>query len=348
MQRMRDRPAGKGRNMMLPASMTYVDAPQPGGPEVLRLGSGPVSEPKGEEVLIRVLAAGVNRVDVQQRRGGYLPPPGASPILGLEVAGEIVALGDGVAGWRIGDRVCALINSGGYAEYCAAPAAQCLPWPKGYDAIKAAALPETYFTVWANLFAKETLRPGESLLIQGGSSGIGVTAIQLARERGARAVYATAASAAKCEACRKLGAEAAINYREEDFVDRIRDLTGGMGVDVVLDMVGAPYVARNLRCLAMGGRLVMIGFLEGSKTDAFDFARLMIRHLTITGSTMRPRSVAQKGAIADDLRREVWPVLEQGRCGPVIDSVFPLARAAEAHALMESSRHIGKIMLTLD
>lgn len=330
--------------MEVPARMRYIQTEGSGGPEVLRLAAGPVPLPKSDEVLIRVRAAGVNRVDVQQRRGGYSPPPGASPVLGLEVAGEIVAAGSEVVGHGLGDRVCALINSGGYAEYCAAPAAPCLPWPQGYDALKAAALPETYFTVWANLFANGLLRAGESILIHGGSSGIGVTAIQLAREFGAT-VYTTAGSAAKCEACRALGAVAAINYRAEDFVERIRELTDAQGVNVVLDIVGASYAARNLRCLAMGGRLVMIGFLEGAKTGEFDFTRIVVRHLTITGSTMRPRPVAQKAEIAADLRRKVWPVLNQGRCGPVIDSVFPLARAAEAHARMESSQHIGKIML---
>lgn len=331
--------------MPLPTEMRYINSDGPGGPEVLRLDTGPVPQPKAGEVLIKVAAAGVNRVDVQQRKGGYAPPPGASSVLGLEVAGEIVAVGPGIARYDVGARVCALIESGGYAEYCVAPGPQCLPWPTGFDAIAAAALPETFFTVWANLFSNGTLKPGESLLVHGGSSGIGVTAIQLAREFGAY-VYATAGSTAKCEACVSLGALAAINYKDEDFVERIRALTDGRGVDVVLDIVGAPYVPRNLRCLAMRGRLVMIAFLEGSKIGEFDFSRVLMRHLTITGSTLRPRTVAQKAALAEELHREVWPVLAAGRCKPVIDTVLPLARAAEAHALMESSRHIGKIMLT--
>jgi NADPH2:quinone reductase len=295
-------------------------------------------------VLIRVLAAGVNRPDVQQRKGAYPPPPGASPVIGLEVAGEVVAAGSDVTRWAIGDRVCALANGGGYAEYCAAPATQCLPWPAGYDAIRAAALPETYFTVWANLFQLGRLRSGESALIHGGTSGIGVTAIQLAREFAATA-YATAGSDEKCAACLRLGAHAAVNYRTQDFVEEIRRLTEKRGVDVVLDMVGAPYMARNVRVLAMDGRLVLIAFLEGSKAENFDFTPIMVRRLTITGSTMRPRTTAQKGAIAAELREKIWPVLDAGRCGPVIHASFPLARAADAHRLMESGAHIGKIML---
>jgi NADPH2:quinone reductase len=330
--------------MPLPERMTLIETDGPGGPEVLRPGTAPLPEPEPHEVLIRVHAAGVNRVDVQQRQGEYRPPPGASAVLGLEVAGDVIAVGAEVTQYKPGDRVCALVSAGGYAQYCTAPAAQCLPWPKGYDALHAAALPETYFTVWANVFEIARLRAGESILVHGGTSGIGVTAIQLAREHGAR-VYATAGSAAKCEACVSLGAEAAINYREEDFVERIRQLTNGDGVNVVFDIVGAPYVPRNLRCLAMRGRLVMIAFQQGSKIAEFDFALIVRKHLTITGSTLRPRTVAQKAEIAQELRAKVWPVLEAGRCRPVIDTVFPLSQAAEAHALMESSRHIGKIML---
>ncbi len=330
--------------MSLPQSMTFIAAEGAGGPEVLKPARAPLPQPKPDEVLIRVLAAGVNRPDVQQRKGVYPPPPGASPIIGLEVAGEVAAAGPDAAGLQLGDRVCALTNGGAYAEYCTAPAAQCLPWPKGYDAIRAAALPENYFTVWANLFGHGRLQSGESVLVHGGTSGIGVTAIQLAHEFGSK-VFATAGSDEKCEACRKLGADAAINYRTADFVEEVKRLTDGRGVDVVLDMVGAPYAARNLRCLAMDGRLVLIAFMQGSKVEQFDLLPIMLRRLTITGSTMRPRTTAQKGALAKALREQVWPVLDQGRAGPVIYKVFPLAQASEAHALMESSTHVGKIML---
>jgi NADPH2:quinone reductase len=330
--------------MSLPTSMTFIEADGAGGPEVLKPAAGPVPVPKPDEVLIRVLACGVNRPDVAQRQGHYPPPPGASPIIGLEAAGEVAAVGDAVQGLRVGDRVAALTNGGAYAEYCVAPASQCLPWPAGYDAVRAAALPETTFTVWANLFQGGRLAEGESALVHGGTSGIGVTAIQLGAAFGAT-MFATAGSAEKCAACVRLGAAAAIPYREQDFVAEIKRLTGGRGVDVILDMVGAPYIARNLRSLAMDGRLVQIAFLEGSKVEAFDFLHVMTRRLTITGSTMRPRSTAQKAAIADALRAKVWPLLDAGRCAPVIHAVFPLAEAAAAHALMESSAHIGKIML---
>jgi NADPH2:quinone reductase len=330
--------------MKLPETMTYIAADGAGGPEVLKPAIGPVPTPKPDEVLIRVLAAGVNRPDVAQRMGSYPPPANASPIIGLEVAGEVVAAGAEVSQYNPGDRVCALTNGGGYAEYCVAPAPQTLPWPAGYDAIRAAALPETFFTVWANLFMHGRLARGESVLIHGGTSGIGVTAIQLAKEFGA-SVYATAGSDAKTEACRKLGADGAINYRTADFLEEIRRLTDKRGVDVVLDMVGAPYFVRNLRCLAMDGRLVQIAFLEGSKVENFDLTPVMTKRLVITGSTMRPRTTAQKGAIAAELRARVWPALDAGRCAPVIHQVFPLAEAAAAHAMMESSAHIGKIML---
>ncbi|HEY5300186.1 MAG TPA: NAD(P)H-quinone oxidoreductase, partial [Acetobacteraceae bacterium] len=273
-------------------------------------------------------------------------PPGASPIIGLEVAGEIVAAGPEARGWRIGDKVCGLANGGGYAQYCAVPATQCLPWPTGYDAVRAAALPETYFTVWANLFQHGRLARGERALIHGGSSGIGVTAIQLARAFGATP-YATAGSDEKCAACVKLGAAAAINYRTQDFVEEIKRLTDGRGVDVVLDMAGAAYFARNLRTLAMDGRLVLIAFLGGSKVENADLTPIMVRRLTVTGSTMRPRTTAQKAAIAAELREKVWPLLDKGACAPVIHATFPLAQAAEAHRLLESSAHIGKIVLTL-
>jgi NADPH2:quinone reductase len=332
--------------MPVPQTMTYVQANGAGEPEVLGLATGPVPTPKPDEVLIRVQAAGVNRPDVAQRQGSYPPPPGASPILGLEVAGEVVATGDQVTTPSIGDRVCALTNGGGYAEYCTAPAPQCLPWPKGYDAIRSGALPETSFTVWANLFQLGRLSKGETALVHGGTGGIGVTAIQFAHEFGAR-IFATAGSDEKCASCVELGADAAINYRTQDFATELKTLTEGRGVNVILDMVGAPYMTRNIRSLAMDGRLVMIAFLQGSKVQDFDFMQVMLRRLTITGSTMRPRSTAQKGAIAAELREKVWPVLDAGRCQPVIHATFPLAQAAEAHRLMESSTHIGKIMLTV-
>lgn len=323
--------------------MAHVLASGPGGPEVLGMARGAVPEPKPDEVLIRVLAAGVNRPDVAQRAGSYPPPPGASPLLGLEVSGEVVAVGAAVTAYAVGDRVCALTNGGGYAEYCVAPAAQTLPWPEGYDALRAAALPETYFTVWANLFMMGRLAAGETALVHGGTSGIGVTAIQLALAFGAE-VLATAGSDAKVAACVALGATG-INYRTRDFLEAVKEATAGRGVDVVLDMVGAPYFARNVRALAIDGRLVQIAFLQGSKVEAFDLMPIMTRRLTVTGSTMRPRTTAQKGAIAAELREKVWPLLAAGRCAPVIHAVFPLADAGAAHALMESSAHIGKIML---
>ena len=333
--------------MPIPDTMTYVNANGAGAPEVLELATGPVPAPKTDEVLIHVHAAGVNRPDVAQRQGSYPPPPGASPILGLEVAGEVVAVGGAVSQWSVGDRVCALTNGGGYAEYCVAPAPQCLSWPKGYDAVRAAALPETSFTVWANLFQMGRLVSGETALIHGGSGGIGQTAIQLAHEFGAR-VFSTVGSAEKAAACRRAGADATIYYREQDFAAEVKTLTEGRGVNVVLDMVGGPYMARNIRCLGMDGRLVMIAFLQGSKVQDFDFLQVMLRRLTMTGSTMRPRTTAQKGDIAAELRAKVWPVLDAARCAPLIHATFPLAQAAEAHRLMESRQHIGKIMLTVD
>lgn len=328
----------------VPQQMANIVAAQPGGPEVLKIATGAVPQPRADEVLIRVEAAGVNRPDVAQRKGSYPPPPGASPILGLEVAGEVVAAGAEARGFGVGDKVCGLANGGGYAEYCAIPATQCLPWPAGYDAIRAAALPETYFTVWANLFLHGHLARGERALIHGGTSGIGVTAIQLARAFGAEP-YATAGSDEKCAACVKLGAAAAINYKTQDFVAEITRLTEARGVDVVLDMIGADYFARNLRTLAMDGRLVLIAFLGGSKVETLDLTPIMTRRLTVTGSTMRPRTAAQKAAIAAELREKVWPLLDNGQCAPVIHATFPLAEAGEAHRLMESSAHIGKIVL---
>jgi NADPH2:quinone reductase len=332
--------------MTLPRTMTHIQADEPGGPEVLKLATGPVPAPRLDEVLIRVQAAGVNRPDVAQRQGNYPPPPGASPLLGLEVAGEVVALGPDASGWTVGDRVCALTNGGGYAEYCVAPGPQCLPWPAEYDAVRAAALPETSFTVWANLFRMGGLTAGQSALVHGGTSGIGVTALQFGKAFGA-AMYATAGSDEKCAACLKLGADAAINYRTQDFAEEIKKLTGGRGVNVILDMVGASYAQRNVRSLAMDGKLVLIAFLGGSKVENFDLVQVMVKRLTITGSTMRPRTTAQKGAIAADLRAKVWPLLDAGKCAPVIHATFPLAQAAEAHRLMESSTHIGKIVLTV-
>ena len=330
----------------LPTEMTLIGHGSGGGPEVLVPQRGPLPTPREDEVLIRTLAVGVNRPDVAQRSGTYPPPPGASPVIGLECAGEVVAVGGKVARWKLGDRVTALTNGGAYAEYCTAPEAQTLPWPAGYDAIRAAALPETYFTVYANLFGHGRLGAGETVLIHGGTSGIGVTAIQLAKAFGAR-VFATAGSAEKVAACLELGADAGIDYRTQDFAEEVKTLTGGKGLDVVLDMVGAPYFGRNLRCLKLDGRLVMIAFLNGHVADSVDLRPIMVKRLTITGSTMRPRSTAEKGEIAAALEAKVWPLLAAGKCGPRIFRTFPLAQAAEAHRLMESSAHIGKIMLTV-
>jgi NADPH2:quinone reductase len=330
----------------LPATMRYIDVPTPGGPGAMRLAEGPLPELKPEELLIRVEAVGINRPDVQQRKGAYPPPPGASPILGLEAAGEVVAMGERAAGFYPGAKVTALCNGGAYAEYVAVPATQCLPWPNGFGAIEAAALPENYFTVWANMFDMGHLRAGESVLVHGGTSGIGTTAIQLAVASGAK-VFATAGSSAKCMTIERLGG-VAINYKEADFAAVISAATGKNGVDMVLDMIGAPYAERNIKCLAQDGRLILVAFMQGSKTENLDLMPVMRRRLTITGSTMRPRSAAEKGAIAASLKKKVWPWLESGKVAPVIDRVFPLAQAAEAHALMESSAHIGKIMLSLE
>ncbi|MGB9148828.1 MAG: NAD(P)H-quinone oxidoreductase, partial [Burkholderiales bacterium] len=283
--------------------------------------------------------------DILQRQGHYAPPPGATDIPGLEVSGEIVALGSGVTDWKIGDKVCALVAGGGYAEYCVAPAPQCLPIPLGLSMVEAAALPETFFTVWSNVFDRAKLAAGETFLVQGGSSGIGTTAIQLARAMGHR-VFATAGSDDKCAACEKLGAEKAINYRTQDFVEEIKKLTDGKGVDVILDMVAGDYIPREMKCLADDGRLVLIAFLRGSLAQA-DFRDVLMRRLTVTGSTLRPRPIAFKGAIAKNLREKVWPLIEAGRIKPVMHSTFALKDAAKAHALMESSEHIGKIVLTV-
>ena len=330
----------------LPATMTAIEIREPGGPEVLVPTQRPVPRPGAGEVLVRVAAAGVNRPDVMQRRGMYPPPPGASDIPGLEIAGAVAAVGDGVQGLAPGDRVCALVSGGGYAGYCVADARLCLPWPRDYDAVRAAALPETFFTVWSNVFDRARLQPGERLLVHGGSSGIGTTPIQLARAFGA-VPYATAGSAEKCRACESLGAEAAIDYREEDFVARIDALTGGRGVDVVLDMVMGDYLPRNLKCLAPEGRLVFIAVQGGPRVAELNVLPIMLKRLTVTGSTLRPRPVEDKVAIADALRERVWPLLDSGAVAPVVHGRFALERAGEAHALMESSRHVGKILLTV-
>jgi putative PIG3 family NAD(P)H quinone oxidoreductase len=313
---------------------------------VLALATRPDPIPGAGEVLIRVEAAGVNRPDVLQRQGRYPAPPGASDVPGLEVAGTIAALGAGVHGWRVGDRVCALVAGGGYATLCVAPAPQCLPVPDSLTVVEAAALPETFFTVWTNVFERGRLQAGEGALFHGGSSGIGTTAIQLAVARGSR-VFVTAGSDEKCRACEALGAERAINYRTEDFVAAVKAATGGRGVDLVLDIVGADYFARNVAVLATEGRLVEIGFMGGTASATINLGDVLMRRLTITGSTLRARSIAEKGAIAAALRREVWPLLEQGRVKPVIDRTFPLAEAAAAHRLMESSAHVGKIVLVV-
>jgi NADPH2:quinone reductase len=332
--------------MTIPPTMQRIGMTAPGEPGVMVVETAPTPSPGAGEILIRVQAAGINRPDIQQRKGLYPPPKDASPVLGLEVAGDIASLGAGVTGFRVGDRVCALVNGGGYAEYCVAPAPQCLPWPDGYDAIRAAALPETSFTVWANLFIHGRLVSGETALVHGGSSGIGTTAIQLAGEFGAT-VLTTVGSAEKAAACLKLGAAHAINYREQDFVAEVDRLTEGRGVDVVLDMVGGAYLHRNCQCLAKDGREVLVAVQGGTRDPDFDMRLVMMKRLVITGSTMRPRSTAEKGAIADALRAKVWPALNAGRCAPVIHGVFPLAQAADAHRLMETSTHIGKIVLKI-
>lgn len=325
--------------------MRAIEIVQPGGPEVLQPCERPVPTLKPGEILIRVHAAGVNRPDVFQRLGQYPVPPGASDLPGLEVAGEIVDGDLAGSGFAKGDLVCALVQGGGYAEYCAAPLAQCLPVPRGLSPLEAAALPETFFTVWSNVFQRAALADGETLLVQGGSSGIGTTAIQLARALGHR-VFATAGSPDKCRACEDLGAERAINYKTEDFVPIVKEATNGKGVDVVLDMVGGDYVAREMSCLADDGRIVIIALLGGAKANV-DLGQVLRRRLTVTGSTLRPRPVAFKEKIARELRERVWPLLEAGRIKPVIHQTFPLEQAAAAHALMESSAHVGKIMLNV-
>ena len=323
--------------------MICIEIAKPGGPEVLRAVERPDPVPGPGEVLIRVAAAGINRPDVLQRRGSYPPPPGASDIPGLEVAGTVEATGSEVREWRVGDRVCALVSGGGYATMCVAPAPQCLAVPAMLDFAAAAAVPETFFTVWTNVFERGRLDTGETALFHGGTSGIGTTAIQLAVARGAT-VFVTAGSDEKCRACEALGAAHAINYRSRDFVDAVRELTNGRGVDLILDIMGGSYVARNLAALATDGRLVQIGLLE-SESASIDLRRILGRRLTLTGSTLRPRTVEEKGAIAAALRREVWPLLEAGDVKPILYRTFPLHEAAGAHQLMESGEHIGKIVL---
>jgi len=329
--------------MSVPTTMRYIAAREPGPPEVLALAETAVPAPKAGEVLIEVAYAGVNRPDCIQRAGHYPPPPDASPIIGLEVAGKVVAVGDGVAPWKAGDNVCALTPGGGYAEYCTTPASCCLPWPRGLSALEAASLPENYFTVWNNVFDRVHLRTGESILIHGGTSGIGLTAIQLAKAFGAT-TFTTVGSADKAAFCRDIGADHVINYREQDFVAEIATLTSKRGVNVVLDMVGGDYIEKNLKCLALEGRMAIIAFLQGSKVTA-DWRHVMMKRLTVTGSTLRASPQARKAEIAASLREKVWPLFDSGKLKPVVFRVFPFAEAAEAHRLMESSAHIGKIML---
>lgn len=329
--------------MSLPQSMTAIAITNPGEPEVLQPVSMDVPRVGPRQVLIKVEVAGVNRPDVLQRKGFYPPPHDASEIPGLEIAGEIVVIGEGVSRYNIGDKVTALVTGGGYAEYCVADERACLPFPSGFDAVRAAALPETFFTVWQNLFVRGGLQPGENFLVHGGTSGIGTTAIQLAKAFGAK-VYATAGSAEKCAACETLGADKAINYREEDFVAVIKAETGGKGVDLLLDMVGGDYIGRNLSIMADDGRIHQIAFLNGSKVTV-DLMRLMLKRLTLTGSTLRARTIEVKEQLARDLEEKVWPLLADGRIAPVIDSVYPLEQASAAHRRMESNAHIGKILL---
>lgn len=329
----------------LPERMLVCEIRAPGAPDVLVPGERPIPVPGPGEVLVKVAAAGVNRPDVFQRKGLYPPPPGASDILGLEISGEVVLLGDGVSSLALGDKICGLLAGGGYAEYAVIPELQCLPVPAGLSMIEAASLPETYFTVWSNVFDRGALKAGETFLVHGGSSGIGTTAIQLAAAMGAR-VYATAGTDEKCRACEALGATLAVNYKEQDFVEVFREATDGRGVDLILDMVAGSYLERNVTLAAVDGRIVIIAFLGGTRAD-MDWRPVMVKRLTITGSTLRPRPVKEKGEIAAALRKHVWPLLESEKIRPVISKVFPLEKASRAHTLMESSQHIGKIMLEL-
>lgn len=330
----------------LPADMTFIRADGAGGPEVLVAAKGPLPVPDEGEVLIEVAAAGVNRPDVMQRKGMYPPPPGASEILGLEVAGRIAALGEGVKGFVVGDEVCALLTGGGYAEYAVAPAAVCLPVPKGLTLVEAAAVPETFFTVWSNVFERAGLKEGQSFLVHGGTSGIGTTAIQLAAARGAT-VYATAGGPEKVAFCEKLGAKRGIDYRSEDFQAVLKEETGGKGVNVILDMVGGDYTAKNIKSLAPEGALVQIAFMKGPKVE-IDLTPIMLKRLTVTGSTLRARPTATKAKLAEALTREVLPLIEAGKAKPIVHATFPLAQAADAHRLMEESTHMGKIVLTTE
>jgi NADPH2:quinone reductase len=325
--------------------MTVIEISKPGGPEVLVPVERPVPSPSHGEVLIKVAAAGVNRPDVMQRKGQYPPPPGASDIPGLEIAGTVAAVGPGVDRYKVGDAVCGLVAGGGYATYCVAPAVQCLPVPKGLSMVEAAAIPETFMTVWPNLFERGRLQGGESVLVHGGSSGIGTTAIQLASAAGAR-VFATAGSKAKCDACVALGAERGIDYKTEDFVAVVKQLTQGKGVDVVIDIIGAEYFAKNLDVLGIEGRLVQIATQSGIKAE-ISLLAVMQKRLHLSGSTLRPRPIQDKARIAGKLEAHAWPLFETGRIKPVIDSTYPLAKASDGHARMDSSQHIGKIVLTV-
>ncbi len=325
--------------------MRYIDINESGGPEVLKINVCDVPVPEKNEVLIKVHAAGVNRPDIMQRQGLYPPPPGASSIPGLEVSGEIVAMGNDVSSWAITNQVCALTNGGGYAEYVTVPAGQCLPVPAGLPLDEAAALPETFFTVWSNVFDRGGLKAGETFLVHGGSSGIGTTAIQMAKSMGAQ-VFATAGSVEKCRACENIGADVVVNYRQDDFVAVLKGATDGKGVDVILDMVGGDYVPRNLALAAMDGRVVSLSFLKGSRVD-LDMMPVLLKRLVVTGSTLRPRTAQFKAQIAQKLQTKIWPLIENRSIQPVIAARFPLADAAKAHQLMESSRHIGKIILTV-
>ncbi|MDA0247720.1 MAG: NAD(P)H-quinone oxidoreductase [Proteobacteria bacterium] len=328
---------------MAASTMKQVEISGPGGPEVLNLVDGPLPDPGTGEVLIKVYAAGVNRPDVFQRQGKYNPPAGASPIPGLEVAGEIVKLGAGVTEFGLGDRVCALVSGGGYAEFCVAPVPQVLPIPTGLTFIEASGIPENYFTVWTNVFDRGQLQKGETILIHGGSSGIGTTAIQLCHQFGAR-IISTAGNDEKCAVCKSLGADHVINYKTQDFEAETKAITGGKGANVILDMVGGNYIQKNINCLALEGRLIQIAFLQSS-INQLDLMAVMTKRLTITGSTLRPRTVEQKGEIARALSKEIWPLFNDKKIKVLVDTVLPLSRASDAHALMESSTHIGKIVL---